>query len=360
MAAALAQNSEYAKATAQIDEAQMDMAKYGSSAASRAAIANGTHISMGEALNKAAQEIYGAKFDELDATQKQQVMKSDTVKKRQEQLRMYSAMNDKIGRSPATRAAAAKSAAALSYGYDQGEEGWNQAVSIANDIYNNDETQVLSHMNELQYVAGQVGRSDLSGNVNSLEYNPIRAGGKVAGAQVMSSGKPAAVEGIIKEQLGVIEGDGDYKTKLQAVQKLADLRAGGASPYATGANKDKLAEYEQRIRSVIASDKFAADKTMHAQAAAAAQAEDSAGYAENIFTNTTKVAGTRTVKQPDGTEITVPNEVPITDSSQPEVIKAASALSWFDKQSGRQLSEAEIAEQAQASEQQAAEQSQQE
>lgn len=363
--AAEAGQGTYAKATAQIDEAQLDMARYGSSAQSLEAIRNGTHISMGNAVDAAAQRIYGGKrgdngqygndvkFNDLSATEKARVMGSgdEALTRRQNQLRMYSAMNDQVGRGTATRAAAAKSGAALAYGYAEGEEGWGQAVDIARDVFNGNESQMLSHMNELQYVATQAGRSDLSGNVNSLEYDPLRAAGKTSGAAAMGQEKPQTIRSRINESIGVLNNnEATYKQKLQAVQRIADLRAGGSSPYATNANKDVLNAHSGAIDQAVKG--FFGDSSMQQQAAAAEQSTDTSQHAENIFKGReTSQGGTRTVRDDkSGDEFTVP--------IRQEVSGADAAQHWFNQQSGRQLSQSEIEAQQQQQGQQ--EQNQQE
>lgn len=311
--------STAAKATAQIDEAQMDMAKYGSSAASLAAIADGSHLSFSDYHRGIAQRI--------NAGEDVSTEERESLRQRQNQLRMYSAMNDRAGRSKAARIAAAKSAPALSYGYAEGEKGWNQAVSIAEELFD-DDSQVLSHLNELQYVASQVGRSDLSGNVNSKTYDQLRAGGKVAGAQVMSSGKPSAVAGIVDEQIKVLERDGKYEEKLQAARILADLRSSANSPYATAANKEVLAKQEKKIKEAF--KVFSGSPEMQQQAASSEQAQ------ENIFA---EAAATKkeTVPLDDGREIV--------QHVQTKVSGSDAAEEWFEKQSGQGISQADIEEQ---------------
>ncbi len=272
----MAKNSKYAKASSQIDEAQMDMAKYESSKASRDAILNGSHISYSGAQQETARKLANGEFVSDDERQ--------SYNARQQQLLSYSDLNDLQGRTHSARLAASKSAAALSYGYSNGEEGWKQAVDIANDLYGGDETSVMRHLNELQYVASQVGRSDLSGNVNSLTYDQLRAGGKMSASQVMSSGKPAAVAGIIEEQMKVIQNENaTYKQKKQALDVIADFRASSDSPYSSPANKQALANYSSQIDSVT--EKFFQDEsgTMRAQAQDAAASTDPETYVENIF-----------------------------------------------------------------------------
>ncbi len=352
----MAQNSIYHKEGSQVDEAQMDMARYGSSAESLRAIQDGSHISYGSAHRETARRIAnGETVSDEDRT---------SYETRQSQLRSFSALNDKQGRTFSSRVAASKSAAALSYGYSSGEEGWNQAVDIAQNLYGEgNEADIMGHLNELQYVAGQVGRSDLSGNVNSLSYDSLRAGGKVAGAQVMSSGKPSAVGGIIEEQVAILNNpNASYKQKKQAAEIVSDLRAGGASPYASPANKTVLDEHAPAIEAAVG--QFFIDPEMHRQAEAASRATETREYAENIFApqsqpvrdrgSTTVDVTPEVVINPRDTSSTAGGTVSFNTGSNgggrqtrttpdTEIVHGAdSARNWFGSRSGRAITPDEI------------------
>ncbi len=342
-AALAAQNQKssiYAAAASASDEAQLDMAKYGSKKDSLAAINNGTHISYSREHQDIARRI--AAGEQVSNAERQSLMA------RQSQLASYSALNDAQGRTLENRKAAAQSQAAVSYGYANGREGWDQAVDIAKDLYNGDETAMMSHMNSLQYVASQVGRSDLSGNVNSLDYNSLRAGQKVPAATVMSQSKPAAVTGIVNEQLGILNSNASYKEKYQAAKILSSLRAGANGPYANEANKQALADQAMNIDSAVES--FLQDEDMHAQAAVAAMATDPAVHAENIFAETQQSTGVTATYGTGKSEGAFPDvinaDTPV--ELQREVTRTISGAdagrAWFRAQSGRRLSETEIAE----------------
>lgn len=231
--------SIFAKAGEQTDEVQMDMAGYGTASASQAAIQDGSHYGYNDGHRDIMRRIAaGEDVSDEDRTK---------LETRRSQLAMYSAMNDRVGRTQATRSAAANSAAALSYGYDTGAEGWKQAVEIAQSIYGEDnEAEVLNHMNKLQYVAKQVGRSDLAGNVNSTEYKLDRATGSHSLYQLLN-GKPFAVDSLIDmhaERLRTgIGTDGkqatDAELKLSAVflDEMANAQSKGQG---TGAVRDAI------------------------------------------------------------------------------------------------------------------------
>ncbi len=317
-----ASQTHAAKVASQIDEAQMDMAKYGSGAESRAAIQDGTHFSFNPEHRDIAQRIASGQT----VTDEERV----SLEERQGQLTMYSHMNDRVGRSMATRAAAAKSAPALSFGYAGSQEGWDQAVDIARDIFDGDETRMMNHLNEVQYVASQVGRSDLSGNVNSLTYDPLRAGEKVSGAQVMSSSKPAAVTSIAKEQVKILRSSSrSYKEKLRASKILASLRAGSSGPYATDGNKKALGDQEKNIDDAVA--EFMDDPRMQIEATRAEASEDPQLYAENIFKpQSVQTPNSRTVEVEPGVETTEPIY---------ETVEGSKAgQRWFMQQSNKQIS----------------------
>lgn len=230
--------SIFAQVGAQVDEAQMDMALYRSSDASKDAIRNGSHVALTSTRDEVMKSMYGnnASWDNLDNTQKQAVLSSEDVVARQDQLLLYSSMNDQAGRSKAARVAAAKSGAALSYGYDGGVDGWNQAVAAANDIFDGNDAEVKNFLNEFQYTAKQVGRADLSGNVNSQEYDNDRAWKSVSLYQ-HANGKPSAIKAFAKQyKQDLLTGNSEQKEQAAIFYK--ELNA--MLPNATGAVADQI------------------------------------------------------------------------------------------------------------------------
>ena len=126
------------------------------------------------------------------------------------------------------------------------------------------------------------------------------------------------------------------------------MRAGANGPYANEANKQALADQAMNIDSAVES--FLQDEDMHAQAAVAAMATDPAVHAENIFAETQQSTGVTATYGTGKSEGAFPDvinaDTPV--ELQREVTRTISGAdagrAWFRAQSGRRLSETEIAE----------------
>lgn len=210
------------QATSQDDKPMTDLALFGSSTDSRAAIDAEVLQSMHQAQadltsGTITQAQYQARLSEINATKNQKLAASATA--------------DRIGRTSANRRFALMQGSTISYGLAPGKEGWDTAVGAMRDIAGGDETQLRSMVNQFQYVAKGSGRADLSGNTDSGEYNGDRAW-KSVGLYQHSNSKPADIVGsgrhyLEKFQTGNAEDKDDAAVFYKELQGMVNGSTGG-------------------------------------------------------------------------------------------------------------------------------------
>lgn len=171
------------KSEADDDKPMADLALFKSGAESRGVIQYQADLDTEKVNNDGSltAEARQAKLQEIEQTKAQRLAASATA--------------DRIGRNSANRRLALMQGSTIGYGLAEGEAGWNQAMTAINDIAGGDETQARNMINQFQAVAKQAGRSDLSGNTDSSEYNGYRADQSVDLYTKGSRGKPTAIKG---------------------------------------------------------------------------------------------------------------------------------------------------------------------
>ena len=117
-----------------------------------------------------------------------------SVNDRLQQRLAASSTADIIGRNSYMRRRALMNPATIGYALAGGEEGWNQATSVMKSIAGDDVNMYRSMINEFQFIAKNVGRSDLSGNTDSDVYDLERAWDTQSPAQIAANAKPSSMK----------------------------------------------------------------------------------------------------------------------------------------------------------------------
>jgi hypothetical protein len=112
----------------------------------------------------------------------------------------------RIGYNPATRRAAFLNQYQVGFEMEEGEQGWNHAMAIADSISGGDDFQFRSLMDEYQAVAkGPAGRVDQAGNTDgNRTYNGNKAWNN-GGPYEIGMGKPRAIQGGASYYSGVLQ-----------------------------------------------------------------------------------------------------------------------------------------------------------
>lgn len=213
------------------DKVMTDLGFFATSKASRDAIDAETLIAMDEAkrnhdiTNPASTIAYEQRLKDIDATRRQKLAASATA--------------DRIGRTSSNRRMAMMQDSTIGYGLKGGEEGWNQAMDVFRELSNGDESQFRSMVNEFQYHAkSSAGRADLSGNVDSGEYDLDRATGSQNLYTLLNS-KGSSVKALIsqhKARLADPTATDDQKHK--SAQFLNEMLGASTKSQGSGAVRD--------------------------------------------------------------------------------------------------------------------------
>lgn len=163
------------------DKFGADLAMYASGAESRAAIEDGTHISL---KSRAAFESDYRKANGLAAigplTAAQQAAKDNYVNTNysnaQRQLMSVSAAADRTGRGSAIRSEALTNPNTIGYALAEGAEGWSQFEKASNSIYGaGDSPEKRALKNKFQALSKGAGRFDLAAATDEGSYDADRA-----------------------------------------------------------------------------------------------------------------------------------------------------------------------------------------
>jgi hypothetical protein len=171
-----------------------------------------------------------------------------------------------IGFNSKNRRAAIMSGGAISYGFKDGEEGWKEATGAMKEMAGlsadtPDEVAAQNQtyrnlMNQFQYNAKGMGRSDLAGAVDGGSYSGDRAW-KSLDLYQTAHGKPDSIKGAGKHFVKKME-SGNFDDQADAAVFYKELDA--MLPNATGAVRDEILKQKELLEMAGVTD-FLSRKT---------------------------------------------------------------------------------------------------